>query len=111
MKIKVYRIIGWVFTGLFGLGGIITQYSRIKQIANICKRVYPDVPIVLGGGIASSMPEFMLTRMPIDIVVQEEGEVTFSEVLYRLEKHESLAGVQGAARRRERRAECWAVDS
>lgn len=84
---------------VIGLGGIITQYGRIKQIANICKRAYPDVPIVLGGGIASSMPEFMLDRISIDIVVQEEGEVTFSEVLYRLEKHESLAGVQGVAYR------------
>jgi radical SAM superfamily enzyme YgiQ (UPF0313 family) len=82
-----------------GLGGIITQYKRLKEIAAICKRVHPDVPIVLGGGIASSMPEFMLRRMPVDIVVQEEGEVTFSEVLHRLETGQSLAGVLGVAYR------------
>jgi radical SAM superfamily enzyme YgiQ (UPF0313 family) len=84
---------------VIGLGGIITQYKRLKQIAQICKRVLPNVPIVLGGGIASSMPEFMLQRMPVDIVVQEEGEVTFSEVLHRLELKQPLTGVKGIAYR------------
>src|SRR5947208_8607539 len=82
---------------VIGLGGIITQYSWIKRIAELCKRVHPDVPIVLGGGIASSMPEFMVKRLPVDVVVQEEGEVTFSEVLHRLERGAAMAGVTAAA--------------
>ena len=73
---------------VIGLGGIVTQYSRIKQIAQICKGIYPDVPVILGGGIASSLPVFMVQRMGIDVAVQEEGEVTFSEVL-RSEEHTS----------------------
>ena len=94
---------------VIGIGGIITQYSRIKQITQICKQVYPDVPIVLGGGIASSMPEFMVQRLPIDVAVQEEGEVTFSELLYRLEKHDSLEGLKGIAYRYEIRPGEWGV--
>lgn len=94
---------------VIGIGGIITQYGRIKLIAHICKRIYPDVPIVLGGGIASSMPEFMLARLPIDIAVQEEGEVTFSEVLHRLEMRASLEGVKGAAYRHAMSAGEWDV--
>jgi radical SAM superfamily enzyme YgiQ (UPF0313 family) len=94
---------------VIGLGGIITQYGRIKKIAEICKRVYPDVPIVLGGGIASSMPEFMIARMPIDVVVQEEGEVTFSEVLHRLETGVSMEGAQGVAYRHIIRPGEWDV--
>lgn len=84
---------------VIGLGGIITQYAWIKRIAAVCKRVHPEVPIVLGGGIASSLPEFMVKRMPIDIAVQEEGEVTFSEVLHRLETGASFEGVKGVAYR------------
>lgn len=94
---------------VIGLGGIITQYSRIKQIARVCKQVYPDVPIILGGGIASSMPEFMVARLPIDIAVQEEGEVTISEVLYRLEIGAALEGVKGIAYRHALRKEDWIV--
>lgn len=96
---------------VIGLGGIITQYGRIKQIAEVCKRVHPDVPIVLGGGIASCMPEFMVERLPIDVVVQEEGEVTFSELLHRLEIGASLDGLKGVAFRREIRPGDWAVQN
>lgn len=84
---------------VIGIGGIITQYGRIKKIVALCKRIHPDVPIVLGGGIGSSMPDFMLRRMQVDIVVQEEGEVTISELLARLEAGESLRGLQGVAYR------------
>lgn len=94
---------------VIGLGGIVTQYSRIKQIARICKEVYPDVPIVLGGGIASSLPEFMVARLPVDIAVQEEGDVTFSEVLHRLEAGASLEGLKGVAYRHELRNNDWTV--
>lgn len=94
---------------VIGLGGIITQYAWIRRLATLCKRIHPDVPIVLGGGIASSMPEFMVKRMPIDVVVQEEGEVTFSEVLHRLETGSSLEGVKGTAYRHVIRPGDWTV--
>jgi radical SAM superfamily enzyme YgiQ (UPF0313 family) len=94
---------------VIGLGGIITQYSWLRRIAALCKRVHPDVPIVLGGGIASSMPEFMVRRLPADVVVQEEGEITFSEVLHRLERRASLEGVAGAAYRHQIRPGDWDV--
>lgn len=94
---------------VIGLGGIITQYSRIRQIARICKLVYPDVPIVLGGGIGSSLPKFMVERMGIDAVVQEEGEVTFSELLHRFEVGASLEGLKGVAYRHEIRPREWEI--
>lgn len=94
---------------VIGIGGIVTQYSRIRQIAQICKRVLPDVPIILGGGIASCMPEFMLKRLPIDIVVQEEGEVTISELLHRLEEGASLKGLRAVAYKHEIRHGDWDI--
>ncbi len=94
---------------VIGLGGIITQYAWIKRIATICRRVHPDVPIVLGGGIASSMPAFMVQRLPVDAVVQEEGEVTVSELLHRLEAGATLEGVKGVAYRHVLRPGEWTV--
>lgn len=92
---------------VIGLGGIVTQYSRIKQIARLCKSVYPDVPIILGGGIASSLPLFMVQRLGVDSLVQEEGEVSFSELLHRLEMGASLEGVKGVAYRHPIRRGEW----
>jgi len=89
---------------VIGLGGIVTQYSRIRQIARLCKAVTPDVPVIMGGGIASSLPIFMVQRLGLDAVVQEEGEATFSELLHRIETGASLEGVKGVAYRRRVRA-------
>ena len=86
---------------VIGIGGIITQYGRIRAIARVCRQACPRARIVLGGGVASSMPEFMVRRLPIDVAVQEEGERTFSEVLDRLERGASLEGVKGIAYRHE----------
>lgn len=94
---------------VIGLGGIITQYGRIKEIATLCRRVHPDVPIVLGGGIASCMPEFMVRHLPIDVAVREEGEATFSELLARIEQRASLAGCAGVSYRHEIRRGEWDV--
>ena len=82
---------------VIGLGGIVTQYSRIRQVARLCKAIYPDVPVVMGGGIASSLPIFMVQRLGLDAVVQEEGEATFSEFPPRIETGASLDGVKGVA--------------
>ncbi len=92
---------------LIGLGGIVTQYGRIRQIARLCKKIHPEIPVVLGGGIASSMPLFMLKRMGVDAVIQEEGEVTFSELLHRIETGVSYDGIRGVVFRRKNSSGEW----
>jgi radical SAM superfamily enzyme YgiQ (UPF0313 family) len=47
--------------------------------------------------------------MPIDIVVQEEGEITFSEVLHRLEMGASMANVLGVAYKHYLTSDTWEV--
>ena len=86
---------------VIGIGGIITQYTRIKHIVQTCKAKMPNATLIVGGGIASSMPEFMLKRLQIDAVVQEEAEVTVSELLHRLEVGSSLSGLLGVAYREQ----------
>lgn len=77
------------------LGGIISQYSMIRRLARLTRMLRPQATILLGGGIASCLPKFMAERLPVDVVVQEEGEVTISEVLERIEQGIGLAGFAG----------------
>jgi len=118
MKVTPQALEGWIEERLvkalsqhkpdvIGLGGIVTQYSRIQHMARICKSILPEVPVVLGGGIGSCMPLFMLKRLGVDVVVQEEGEVTFSELLHRVEMKQPLAGVRGVAFRQRGAAGEW----
>jgi len=53
----------------------------------------------------------MVARLPIDVAVQEEGEVTISEVLHRLEERAPLEGLKGAAYRKEVRRGEWTVQN
>ncbi len=97
---------------VIAFGGIVTQYSRIKHATKLCKELLPDVPIILGGGIASSMPVFMLQRLEIDYSVQEEGEVTISELLFRIEKKIDMKGLKGVAYKEyHRNGSCEIVDN
>ncbi|MEK7646872.1 MAG: radical SAM protein [Patescibacteria group bacterium] len=96
---------------VIGLGGIITQYAWIKRITTICKQVYHDVPIVLGGGISSCAPVFMVKYLPIDVAIREEGEITFSEVLHRVALGASLDGVKGIVWRKNNSRESDIIDN
>jgi len=69
---------------VIGVGGIITQYSLIKIILEKCKS-FSGAILILGGGIATCLPEFMMEKLPIDILVREEADVIFSEILYKIE--------------------------
>ncbi len=91
------------------IGGIIPQYARIKQITTYCKKVFPEIPIVLGGGISSCMPEFMVKMLPIDIAVNKEGEMTTSELLHRLEEGVSLEGCAGVVYKHEIKKGEWEI--
>ena len=78
-----------------GYGGIISQFSQIRRLIRLTRMLRPQTKIILGGGIASCLPKFMAARLPVDVVVQEEGEVTISEVLERIETGAGFAGVKG----------------
>ena len=80
---------------VIGIGGIITQYRTIKHILTLCREFAPGAFLVLGGGIASSMPEFMVRKLPVDAVVIEEGEVTFSHLLEQSQAWLTIPGVLG----------------
>ena len=78
-----------------GYGGIITQYGSIRRLIRLTRMLRPEATILLGGGIASCLPRFMAKRLPVDAIIQEEGEVTLSEGLAKLARGESLADTPG----------------
>ena len=80
---------------VIGVGGIISQYSRIQTILNLCRRCSPQSIRILGGGIASCLPAFMAKMLPADIIATEECELTFSEILHKIENKQDMEGVQG----------------
>jgi len=69
-------------TDIIGINAPFTD-SRIVlyPMVEAIKRAFPHVPIVVGGILATTLPEQVLAECPADIVVRGEGEVAFSRIL------------------------------
>jgi len=72
----------------------VTVNNGLK-IACGLKALLPKVKIVFGGVHASVLPEDLLNNTFVDIVVRNEGEYTFLEVVQRLVSGEDLEDIKG----------------
>ena len=75
------------------------QYRYLKKIINFIVRLFPEVTVVVGGPMASTIPGILLENIaPIDkrvICVIGEGEDTIIELLSCLENKSDLKKVKG----------------
>ncbi|KUG23668.1 hypothetical protein ASZ90_006474 [hydrocarbon metagenome] len=71
--------------------------SQIKYSLEISKFIKANslVPVVWGGIQPTILPEETLSNNNIDIIVMNEGEKSFLELVRRLDKKESLRGAKG----------------
>lgn len=71
--------------------------SQIKFSLEISKFIKSnsDVPVVWGGIQPTILPEVTLSNKNIDIIVINEGEISFLELVRKLDKKESLKCVKG----------------
>ena len=69
-----------------GISVLSVKTQSAGRIAEIAKRVAPEVPVVVGGDHPTVWPETFLANPDIDAVVVGEGEVTFVEFLEGLER-------------------------
>lgn len=65
------------------------------EMAREAKRLYPEIPVILGGWHPSLLPDQTLAAEYVDVVVVGQGEDAFLEVVQRVEAGESLAGIPG----------------
>ena len=63
------------------------------------KKVYPKVPIILGGVNPTSLTEQVLSYPSVDYCVLGEGEETMRELVAALESGSSVKGIKGIAYR------------
>ena len=80
---------------LIGLGGLVTVYPYMVWFADMCKRVHPDRPVILGGNAVTPIPALIMENTKADIACVGEGELTLVEVADALEQGRSLQGIAG----------------
>ncbi|MDY6853608.1 MAG: radical SAM protein [Thermodesulfobacteriota bacterium] len=57
-----------------GITAMTTTMRRALEIAQICKSVFPEVPLVMGGVHPTIRPDAVLSSHAVDFVIRAEGE-------------------------------------
>ena len=75
--------------GLIGFSGIITSYYYFEPLANLLKKKFSEIPLVVGGGITCVM-EQIEKHTTVDYVIRGEGEIAVSELVTKLDHGKDL---------------------
>jgi radical SAM superfamily enzyme YgiQ (UPF0313 family) len=80
---------------IVGIGGLITVYNYLKWIVPVLREVNPHASIIAGGSLGCSIPDIVLKRNDVDIVIDGEGEITIIELVEALRDKRDLHNVRG----------------
>lgn len=80
-----------------GVTGMITEYQKILKIIDIAKDGFPDRKLILGGPLATTLPQQLLKQSKADFVVVGEGENTTLELAQAIEHGTDIAEIRGIA--------------
>lgn len=84
-----------------GISVLTLNCGRAYELASRIKAVDPEATVVLGGIHPTVVPEEVLGRPGVDIVVRGEGEETFRELVQQLQQQSSFHHISGISFRRE----------
>ncbi len=99
---NVMRIIKKFDPDVVGITSTTSMIYDAYMVADIAKKINENVFVVVGGPHVTFVPERTLRECSsVDAVVRGEGELTFRELIERLERGKSLKGVLGLSYRND----------
>ena len=78
-----------------GISAAYSQMEYVKKSLSLIKAIIPECITVLGGSLATSMPEILNEFENLDYGVYGEAEFTFAEILKKIEGNEILENTEG----------------
>jgi anaerobic magnesium-protoporphyrin IX monomethyl ester cyclase len=95
---QVERVVAALDADLFGMSCWTANRRGVGMAAELIRRVHPSAHIVVGGPHATPFARELLRHHPaIDTVSLGESELTFLELIDRLEQGASTTGIAGTA--------------
>ena len=71
------------------------QWLFVRELVQRIKRLFPDIPVVLGGEHVTGMPDLSMAQAPIDFIVTGEGEETICDLANRLQTGAAVEDIPG----------------
>lgn len=79
---------------LVGIGGLTGEYCNIKYYAELIRKEFPYLKIVIGGGFVTSHPKLSMSLIDeADFGIIGEGEYVFLDLIKRLKINKNLSCV------------------
>lgn len=97
---RIQEVLAGLEADVYGLSCWTANRRGVALVAREIKRLRPQAHVVVGGPHATPLASEMLAHhADIDTIAVGESELTFLELLGRLERGESAAGIAGTAYR------------
>ncbi len=103
-KEEVVAAIQKIDFDIVGIGGMVTVYKYVKWLVPELKAAKPNAKVILGGSLASSIPDFVIEKIKqLDAIVLGEGEITAVELFNALKSNKKPEGILGVWYRDEKK--------
>lgn len=80
---------------VIGIGGMWPYLKRVELLGKFIREVRPDIKIVIGGWMATYLPELVLQKTGADFIIRGEGEIAFLKLINCLEKKDDCSNIKG----------------
>lgn len=77
------------------VGGLSDQYSEVKKVVTLSKRINNRIVIVIGGGLVTAQPELVMKNIGADFAIVGQGEITICELADALEGNKEFNRIAG----------------
>lgn len=84
---------------IVGITGMITEYQEVLRLTNIAKEAKQDIKVVLGGPLATTLPQELLQLSQADFIVIGEGEKTILKLVSAIKYGDGFSSIGGIAYR------------
>lgn len=95
--------VDWRRFGLIGFSVVFQQLLASVALAKALKQKYPDIPVVFGGAsLEDDIADEVMRQCPqVDYIHCGDGEISFPEMVRRLDRGQSMKGLAGVMWREE----------
>lgn len=86
---------------IFAIGALYPMIKEVERLCRLIRTLVPGATIILGGGLVSPIPEFILRKTGADVVAVGEADFTIPIMMRAIAEGGDLVEVPGVAFLRE----------